>query len=43
MFCKALGQFRPGWVSPSQYQLREPLLNDEQQKTKEKLKIIEEE
>ncbi|XP_013588957.1 PREDICTED: uncharacterized protein LOC106297221 [Brassica oleracea var. oleracea] len=43
MFCEALGQFGPGWVPPSQYQLREPLLNEEQQRTKEKLKSLEEE
>ncbi|ESQ50742.1 hypothetical protein EUTSA_v10022981mg [Eutrema salsugineum] len=43
LFCEALGQFGPGWVPPSQYQLREPLLNEEYQRTKEKLKTLEEE
>ncbi|KAL0742659.1 hypothetical protein Bca4012_084172 [Brassica carinata] len=42
-FCEALGQFGPGWVPPTQYQLREPLLNEEKQSTKEKLKALEEE
>ncbi|ESQ29475.1 hypothetical protein EUTSA_v10023973mg [Eutrema salsugineum] len=41
--CEALGQFGPGWVPPSQYQLREPLLNEDVQRTKEKLKVLEEE
>ncbi|XP_056850680.1 uncharacterized protein LOC108824656 [Raphanus sativus] len=43
MFCEALGKFGPGWVPPSQYQLREPLLIEEQKRTKEKLKSLEEE
>ncbi|XP_033132372.1 uncharacterized protein LOC117127129 [Brassica rapa] len=43
LFCEALGQFGPGWVPPPQYQLREPLLNEEKQRTKEKLKGLEEE
>ena len=43
LFCEALGQFGRGWVPPSQYQLREPLLIEEQQRTKEKLKSSEEE
>ncbi|CAN7051196.1 uncharacterized protein LOC103829688 isoform X2 [Brassica rapa] len=43
LFCEALGQFGPGWVPPTQYQLREPLLNEEKQRTKEKLKALEEE
>ncbi|CAN6999506.1 unnamed protein product, partial [Brassica rapa subsp. trilocularis] len=43
LFCEALGQFGPGWVPPSQYQLREPLLNEERQRTKEMLKSLEEE
>ncbi|KAL1207419.1 hypothetical protein V5N11_007013 [Cardamine amara subsp. amara] len=43
LFCEALGQFGPGWMPPSPYQLREPLLNEEQQRTKKKLKSLEEE
>lgn len=43
LFCEALGQFGPGCQPPSQYQLREPLLNEEKQRTKEMLKSIEEE
>ncbi|CAN6936799.1 unnamed protein product [Brassica oleracea] len=43
LFCEALGQFGPGWIPPSQYQLREPLLNEERQRTKEMLKSLEEE
>ncbi|XP_048603767.1 uncharacterized protein LOC106378015 [Brassica napus] len=43
LFCEALGQFGPGWVPPSQYQLRGPLLIEEQKRTKEKLKNLEEE
>ena len=38
LFCEALGQFGPGWVPPIQYQLRGPLLIEEQKRTKEKLK-----
>lgn len=30
MFCEAIGQFGPGWVPPTQYQLREPLLKEEE-------------
>ncbi|KAG7544115.1 hypothetical protein ISN45_Aa07g039810 [Arabidopsis thaliana x Arabidopsis arenosa] len=41
LFCEALGQFGPGWVPPTQYQLREPLLNEEQERTKKKLKSLE--
>lgn len=43
LFCEALGQFGPGWIPPTQYQLKEPLLNEEKQRTKEKLKALEEE
>uniref|UniRef100_A0A1J3J4Q8 DUF659 domain-containing protein n=1 Tax=Noccaea caerulescens TaxID=107243 RepID=A0A1J3J4Q8_NOCCA len=43
LFCEALGQFGPGWQPPTQYQLREPLLNEEHKRTKEKLKNMEEE
>ncbi|CAA7031115.1 unnamed protein product [Microthlaspi erraticum] len=43
LFCEALGQFGAGWKPPSQYQLRGPLLVEEQQKTKEKMKTLEEE
>ncbi|ESQ30701.1 hypothetical protein EUTSA_v10012177mg, partial [Eutrema salsugineum] len=43
LFCEALGQFGPVWVPPSQYQLREPLLNEEYIRTQKKLKILEEE
>ncbi|KAL5738552.1 hypothetical protein ACOSP7_031313 [Xanthoceras sorbifolium] len=35
---EAIGQFGPGYKPPSQYQLREPLLREEVQKTKDVLK-----
>ena len=38
MFCEALGQFGPGWIPPTQYQLREPLLKEEEERTRELLK-----
>ncbi|CAA7051660.1 unnamed protein product [Microthlaspi erraticum] len=43
LFCEALGQFGPNWQPPSQHQLRERLLIEEKQRTKEKLKDLEEE
>ncbi|ESQ55887.1 hypothetical protein EUTSA_v10026863mg [Eutrema salsugineum] len=43
LFCEALGQFGPGWIPPSQYQLREPLLNEEVLRTQKKVKLLEEE
>ncbi|XP_073036746.1 uncharacterized protein [Primulina eburnea] len=42
-FVEALGQYGPGYIPPSQYQLREPLLKGEVEKTKETLKKQEEE
>ena len=42
-FVEALGQYGPGYTPPSQYQLREPLLKGEVEKTKEILKKQEEE
>ncbi|KAL5826796.1 hypothetical protein ACOSQ3_018637 [Xanthoceras sorbifolium] len=38
LIMEAVGQFRPGYKPPSQYQLREPLLKEEIQRTKELLK-----
>ncbi|XP_022865631.1 uncharacterized protein LOC111385474, partial [Olea europaea var. sylvestris] len=43
LFVEALGQYGPGYIPPSQYQLREPLLNGEVERTKENLKKQEEE
>ncbi|TXG66725.1 hypothetical protein EZV62_008000 [Acer yangbiense] len=40
---KAVGQFGPGFRPPSEYELRETLLNEEVEKTKEALKKHEEE
>lgn len=42
-FCEDVGQFGPGYVPPSQYQLREPLLKQEVERTKNSLKEQEEE
>ena len=42
-FVEALGHYGPGYTPPSQYQLREPLLKGEVQRTKETLKKQEEE
>ncbi|XP_058183421.1 uncharacterized protein LOC131301254 [Rhododendron vialii] len=42
-FVEAVGQFRPGYEPPSQYQLREPLLKEEVDRTKKLLKRQEEE
>ncbi|XP_077233649.1 uncharacterized protein LOC143875954 [Tasmannia lanceolata] len=42
-FVEAVGQFGPGYVPPSQYQLREPLLKQEVERTKKSLKEQEEE
>ena len=42
-FVKAVGQFGPGYQPPSQYQLREPLLKEEVERTKKSLKKQEEE
>lgn len=42
-FCEAVGQFGPGYVPASQYQLREPLLKQEVEKTKNSMKEQEEE
>ncbi|KAL6493760.1 hypothetical protein OROGR_032095 [Orobanche gracilis] len=42
-FCEAVGQFGPGYIPPSQYQLREPLLKQEVERTKNSLKEQEEE
>ncbi|KAL5774763.1 hypothetical protein ACOSP7_012320 [Xanthoceras sorbifolium] len=39
---EAVGQFGPGYKPPSQYELREPLLKEEVQRTKELLKKQEE-
>ncbi|XP_073153114.1 uncharacterized protein [Henckelia pumila] len=43
IFVEALGQYGPGYTPPSQYQLREPLLKGEVERTKETLKKQEEE
>lgn len=40
-FCEALGQLGPGWVPPSQFELRETLLKEEEETIKEKLKSLE--
>ncbi|KAL5757895.1 hypothetical protein ACOSP7_020506 [Xanthoceras sorbifolium] len=40
---EAVGQFGPGYKPPSQYQLREPLLKEEVERTKDLLKKQEEE
>ncbi|CAE5959157.1 unnamed protein product [Arabidopsis arenosa] len=40
-FCEALGRFGPGWVPPSQCELRETLLEEEEEIIKEKLKSLE--
>ncbi|KAL8155677.1 hypothetical protein AgCh_000904 [Apium graveolens] len=37
-FCEAVGQFGPGYIPPSQHQLREPLLKKEVERTKQSLK-----
>ncbi|XP_050387268.1 uncharacterized protein LOC126803514 [Argentina anserina] len=37
-FCEAVGQYGPGYKPPSQYELREPLLNKEVEITKKALK-----
>ncbi|XP_050379890.1 uncharacterized protein LOC126797280 [Argentina anserina] len=37
-FCEAVGQYGPGYKPPSQYELREPLLNKEVERTKKVLK-----
>ncbi|GAB2293510.1 hypothetical protein Dimus_038268 [Dionaea muscipula] len=42
-FCEAVGQFGMGYRPPSQYQLREPLLKEEVERTKRSLKKHEEE
>ncbi|KAI8543162.1 hypothetical protein RHMOL_Rhmol08G0196200 [Rhododendron molle] len=42
-FVEAVGQFGPGYEPPSQYQLREPLLKEEMDRTKKLLKRQEEE
>ncbi|KAF7153803.1 hypothetical protein RHSIM_Rhsim01G0126200 [Rhododendron simsii] len=42
-FVEAVGQFGPGYEPPSQYQLREPLLKEEVDRTKKLLKRQEEE
>lgn len=42
-FVEAVGQFGPGYKPPTQYQLREPLLKKEVEKTKQSLKVQEEE
>lgn len=42
-FCEAVGQFGPGYIPASQYQLREPLLKQEVEKTKNSMKEQEEE
>lgn len=39
-FCEALGQLGPGWVPPSQCELRETLLTEEEKIVKEKLKSL---
>ncbi|CAA7045305.1 unnamed protein product [Microthlaspi erraticum] len=40
-FCEALGRLGPGWVPPSQCELRETLLKEEEEAVKEKLKSLE--
>ncbi|CAH8254209.1 unnamed protein product [Arabidopsis lyrata] len=40
-FCEALGRFGPGWVPPNQCELRETLLEEEEEIIKEKLKSLE--
>ncbi|XP_024200409.1 uncharacterized protein LOC112203718 [Rosa chinensis] len=42
-FVEAVGQFGPGYRPPTQYQLREPLLKEEVERTKNSLKKHEEE
>ncbi|KAL5840666.1 hypothetical protein ACOSQ4_013274 [Xanthoceras sorbifolium] len=42
LMMKAVGQFGPGYKPPSQYELREPLLKEKVQRTKELLKKQEE-
>ncbi|XP_050378351.1 uncharacterized protein LOC126795582 [Argentina anserina] len=42
-FVEAVGQFDPGYRPPTQYQLREPLLKEEVERTKTSLKKQEEE
>ncbi|XP_061994995.1 uncharacterized protein LOC133712901 [Rosa rugosa] len=42
-FVEAVGQFGPGYRPPSQYQLREPLLKEEIERTRQSLKKQEEE
>ncbi|XP_062014339.1 uncharacterized protein LOC133730841 [Rosa rugosa] len=42
-FVEAVGQFGPGYRPPTQYQLREPLLKEEVERTKNSLKKQEEE
>jgi hypothetical protein len=42
-FVEAVGQFGPGYQPPTQYQLREPLLKEEVERTKTLLKKQEEE
>lgn len=42
-FCEAVGQFGPGYMPPSQHQLREPLLKKEVERTKQSLKEQEDE
>ena len=37
-FVEAVGQFGPGYQPPSQYELREPLLKKEVERTKNSLK-----
>ncbi|KAM0985365.1 hypothetical protein ACFX2C_012644 [Malus domestica] len=40
---EAVGQFGPGYLPPSQYELREPLLKEEVERVKKSLKKHEEE
>ena len=42
-FCEAVGLFGPGYMPPSQHQLREPLLKKEVERTKRSLKKQEDE
>ncbi|XP_019094719.1 PREDICTED: uncharacterized protein LOC104757728 [Camelina sativa] len=41
LFCEALGRFGPGWVPPSQCELRDTLLKEEEEVITEKLKSLE--
>ncbi|XP_019099362.1 PREDICTED: uncharacterized protein LOC104777375 [Camelina sativa] len=41
LFCEALGRFGPGWVPPSQCELRDTLLKEEEEVISEKLKRLE--